>query len=111
MQWLRRCGADEEIFRVRGVIPLNKTAARSGEPAIQVQTGKPGGVGVIYSDLSTVGLIIQNISSAAGLAVPMPTLPLALMSIELVGAPGRTRKGKREPPVTSRKKKLDSFPA
>src|SRR5882724_7116892 len=44
-------------------------------------------------------------------AVPTPTLPLALMSIELVGAPGRMRKGRREPPVTSRTKKLASLPA
>ena len=29
----------------------------------------------------------------------------------LVGAPGRIRKGKREPPVTSRTKKLASLPA
>src|SRR6266404_6764655 len=46
-----------------------------------------------------------------GLAVPIPTLPEALISIELVGAPGRMRKGKREPPVTSRTKKLASLPA
>src|SRR5262249_43572020 len=48
---------------------------------------------------------------ADGDAVPIPTLPLALMSIELVGAPGRMRKGRREPPVTSRTKKLASLPA
>ena len=41
----------------------------------------------------------------------MPTLPLAEMSIELVGAPGRMRKGRREPPVTSRTKKFASLPA
>ena len=42
---------------------------------------------------------------------PMPTLPLAEMSMLLVGAPGRMRKGRREPPVTSRTKKLASLPA
>ena len=47
----------------------------------------------------------------AGLAVPMPTLPLAAMSMELVGAPGRMRNGRREPPVTSRTKKFASLPA
>ncbi len=41
----------------------------------------------------------------------MPTLPLELMSIELVGAPGRMRKGSFEPLVTSRTKKLASLPA
>src|SRR5436305_973659 len=46
-----------------------------------------------------------------GEAVPMPTLPLALMSMLLVGAPGRMRKGRREPPVTSRTKKFASLPA
>src|SRR5262249_7352741 len=39
---------------------------------------------------------------AFGLAFKMPTLPLAEMSIELVGAPGLMRKGRREPLVTSR---------
>src|SRR5260221_14722023 len=39
----------------------------------------------------------------------MPTLPDALMSIELVGAPGRMRSGSREPPVTSRTNQLASF--
>src|SRR5262245_4951249 len=47
----------------------------------------------------------------SGDAVPMPTSPSAEMSIELVGAPGRMRKGRREPPVTSRTKKLASLPA
>ena len=46
-----------------------------------------------------------------GEAVPMPTLPVALMSMVLVGAPGRMRNGRREPPVTSRTKKLASLPA
>src|ERR1051326_5198208 len=50
-------------------------------------------------------------SASLGLAVPTPTLPLALMSIELVGAPGRMRNGRREPPVTSRTKKFASLPA
>src|SRR4029078_3902981 len=45
------------------------------------------------------------------LAVPPPTLPLAAISIELVGAPGRMRKGKRDPLVTSRTKKFASLPA
>ena len=46
-----------------------------------------------------------------GLEVPMPTWPLALMSMLLVGAPGRILKGRRLPPVTSRTKKLASLPA
>src|SRR2546425_10323875 len=40
-------------------------------------------------------------SLTPGDADPPPTLPLALLSIELVGAPGLMRKGRREPPVTS----------
>ena len=44
-----------------------------------------------------------------GLAVPTPTKPLAAISLLLVGAPGRIRKGKREPLVTSRTKKLASL--
>ena len=47
----------------------------------------------------------------SGLAVPTPTKPLAEMSIELVGAPGRMRNGRREPPVTSRTNQLASLPA
>jgi hypothetical protein len=43
--------------------------------------------------------------------VPIPTFPLAAMSIELVGAPGRMRNGSREPLVTSRTKKFASLPA
>ncbi len=50
-------------------------------------------------------------SAFPGLAVPIPTLPEALMSMLLVGAPGLMRKGRREPPVTSRTKKLASLPA
>src|SRR4051812_16215355 len=46
-----------------------------------------------------------------GLAVPTPTRPAALISMELVGAPGRMRNGRREPPVTSRTKKFASLPA
>src|SRR5881409_803386 len=41
----------------------------------------------------------------------MPTLLLAAISILLVGAPGRMRRGRRDPPVTSRTKKLASLPA
>src|ERR1051325_550227 len=37
-------------------------------------------------------------SSVPGEAVPMPTLPEAEMSTELVGAPGRMRNGRRGPP-------------
>src|SRR5207302_10017514 len=54
---------------------------------------------------------VERCSFPLGLAVPTPTSPLAEMSIELVGAPGRIRNGKREPPVTSRTKKLASLPA
>src|SRR5437879_5416946 len=54
---------------------------------------------------------VERCSFPLGLAVPTPTSPLAEISIELVGAPGRMRKGKREPPVTSRTKKLASLPA
>ncbi len=43
--------------------------------------------------------------------MPMPTLPEAEMSMLLVGAPGRIRKGRRDPLVTSRTKKLASLPA
>ena len=43
--------------------------------------------------------------------MPMPTFPEAAMSTELVGAPGRMRNGRREPPVTSRTKKFASLPA
>ena len=53
----------------------------------------------------------ETCSLVLGEAVPMPTLPLALMSMVLVGAPGRMRNGRREPPVTSRTKKLASLPA
>src|ERR1043166_4160270 len=45
----------------------------------------------------------------AGDAVPTPTWPLALMSMELVGAPGRMRKGRREPPVRSRRNQFASL--
>jgi hypothetical protein len=55
--------------------------------------------------------LLRTWSGAEGEAVPTPTLPLALMSIELVGAPGRIRNGSREPDVTSRTKKFASFPA
>src|ERR1051326_282343 len=48
-------------------------------------------------------------SHCDGLAVPTPTLPLAEMSTELVGAPGRMRSGRREPPVRSRTNQLASF--
>ncbi len=41
--------------------------------------------------------------------MPIPTLPFAAMSIELVGAPGRMRNDSNEPPVTSRTKKLASL--
>src|SRR5690242_1836293 len=47
--------------------------------------------------------------AALGLAVPTPTLPEAEMSIELVGAPGRMRSGRREPPVTSRTNQFASL--
>src|SRR5262245_48744988 len=50
-------------------------------------------------------------SNLAGLALLIPTFPLALMSILLVGAPGRIRNGRRDPLVTSRTKKFASFPA
>src|SRR5438874_13831649 len=53
--------------------------------------------------------VVTTSSWNDGLAVPMPTLPLALMSTELVGAPGRMRSGRREPPVTSRTNQLASF--
>ena len=53
----------------------------------------------------------RRAACCAGEAVPMPTLPSALMSMLLVGAPGRMRKGRREPPVTSRTKKFASLPA
>jgi hypothetical protein len=39
----------------------------------------------------------------------MPILPAELMSMLLVGAPGRTRNGNRLPPVTSRTKKFASL--
>src|ERR1044072_3509312 len=50
-------------------------------------------------------------SAKPGDAVPAPTLPEALISTLLVGAPGRIRKGRRDPLVTSRTKKFASFPA
>src|SRR5215217_2004274 len=57
----------------------------------------------------TLSVFPATSRGAPGLAVPMPTLPLAAMSIELVGAPGRIRKDKRDPPVRSRTKKLASL--
>src|SRR5260221_9494545 len=62
------------------------------------------------SDPETRSCPVTSILSA-GDAVPMPTLPLALISTLLVGAPGRILKRRRLPPVTSRTKKLASFPA
>src|SRR5438105_12692806 len=53
--------------------------------------------------------VVTTSSWNDGLAVPMPTLPLALMSTELVGAPGRMRSGRREPPVTSRTNQFASL--
>ena len=52
-----------------------------------------------------VAIVLKN----PGLAVPMPTLPEALMSMLLVGAPGRMRNGSRLPPVRSRTKKFASL--
>src|ERR1700686_2793160 len=46
----------------------------------------------------TVGAVADTSKFPCGLAVPMPTLPVALISMLLVGAPGRMRNGKREPP-------------
>src|SRR6185437_3113854 len=57
-------------------------------------------------------VVLPEISSEAfGLAFRIPTLPLAEISIELVGAPGRMRNGRREQLVTSRTKKFASLPA
>src|SRR6267154_2551567 len=65
----------------------------------------------VDSTLACAVELFTRCSCTAGLAVPTPTAPVADMSIELVGAPGRMRKGRREPPVTSRTKKFASLPA
>src|SRR5438105_1361717 len=52
--------------------------------------------------------LLNTCSTSVGDAVPTPTFPVALISIELVGAPGRMRRGRREPPVTSRPNQLAS---
>ena len=66
---------------------------------------------VLVLKMTAPSLAVLGLTSnlSPGLAVPMPTLPLAEISIELVGAPGRMRKGRREPPVTSRTKKFASL--
>ena len=46
------------------------------------------------SSAPTEQCISRNVEWRTGLPVPIPTLPFAAMSSELVGAPGRMRKGK-----------------
>src|SRR5262249_59885636 len=61
----------------------------------------PLGLGPMPRNVSAVA-VPKMCSGDCGDAVPMPTLPEALMSTLLVGAPGRMRRGRREPPVMSR---------
>src|SRR3954451_3151758 len=56
-----------------------------------------------------VSLVVRMCTLPLGLAVPKPTVPSAAMSMELVGAPGRMRNGRREPPVTSRTNQFASL--
>src|SRR5207302_10349172 len=58
-------------------------------------------VGTVTDELKSEPIVIFPETSNLWLALvkPMPTLPLAAMSIELVGAPRRMRKGNWQPPV------------
>src|ERR1043165_5874890 len=92
-------------------------------PLLSVRTmPKPTLLPVVYTDMfmpavpvseettKTRGLPLpKTCIISGGEAVPTPTLPLAEMSMELVGAPGRMRNGRREPLVRSRTNQFASF--
>ena len=69
--------------------------------------------------IASIGLLLPDMTMTLsetplikfGDPVPMPTLPLAAMSMLLEGALGRMRSGKVLPWVTSRTKKFASLPA
>src|SRR6185295_14839304 len=91
-----------ESFRMRMGLPLLRSSISSRAVAVPL---------VSWTKTFEVPSLRRTCREFDGEAVPMPTSPSEEMSTELVGAPGRMRKGRREPPVTSRTKKLASLPA
>src|SRR5215218_5129086 len=92
---------DTDVNRVTSKPVLSNTEKRPS-PLVVSKTLNNTVVSALWTTVRTFWLPawLLRVSLASAEAVPMPTLPPALMSIELVGAPGRMRKGRREPPVT-----------